>query len=158
MTGAGKTTMVRMLVTLSAPDEGRASVAGYDVMAQPNEVRRRIACLDDDALPAAGQRLDAVRGGREQLGGLHGLEVELLVGGLDSRKPEQPVDHSAQPLDLRGELMVEARALHGVGHARLQRLGERERSRDRRTQLVRHVGDQVNARAVRPATLCDRRV
>src|SRR3954471_13410353 len=40
--GAGKTTTVRMLATLVQPDEGRAFVCGYDVVRQPQEVRRLI--------------------------------------------------------------------------------------------------------------------
>ncbi|WEH39960.1 ATP-binding cassette domain-containing protein [Streptomyces sp. AM 2-1-1] len=40
--GAGKTTAVRVLTTLLRPDSGRAVVAGIDVLAKPNEVRRSI--------------------------------------------------------------------------------------------------------------------
>ena len=40
--GAGKTTAVRVLTTLLDADEGRASVAGVDVRADPEGVRRRI--------------------------------------------------------------------------------------------------------------------
>lgn len=40
--GAGKTTMVRILTTLLRPDSGRAWVAGHDVLADPDAVRRRI--------------------------------------------------------------------------------------------------------------------
>lgn len=40
--GAGKTTTVRILSTLTEADEGTAEVAGFDVRAQPREVRRRI--------------------------------------------------------------------------------------------------------------------
>jgi oleandomycin transport system ATP-binding protein len=40
--GAGKTTAIRVLATLLAPDAGRASVGGYDVVRQPGEVRRLI--------------------------------------------------------------------------------------------------------------------
>ncbi|MEU8215920.1 ATP-binding cassette domain-containing protein [Micromonospora taraxaci] len=40
--GAGKTTAVRILATLLRFDAGRASVAGYDVLRQPDEVRARI--------------------------------------------------------------------------------------------------------------------
>ena len=52
--GAGKTTAVRILATLLTPDEGRASVAGFDVATQPDEVRARIglsgqyAAVDQD--------------------------------------------------------------------------------------------------------------
>ncbi len=40
--GAGKTTAVRILTTLLKPDEGRAEVAGFDVLRHPDDVRRRI--------------------------------------------------------------------------------------------------------------------
>ena len=39
--GAGKTTLVRILATLLRPTSGRASVAGFDVVSRPAEVRRR---------------------------------------------------------------------------------------------------------------------
>ncbi|KWX05015.1 ABC transporter [Carbonactinospora thermoautotrophica] len=38
--GAGKTTTVRILTTLLRPDQGRALVGGYDVVDQPDAVRR----------------------------------------------------------------------------------------------------------------------
>ncbi len=41
--GAGKTTIVRMLATLLRPDGGRATVAGYDVVAHAADVRRVIS-------------------------------------------------------------------------------------------------------------------
>lgn len=40
--GAGKTTLVRILSTLVTPDAGRATVAGYDVLTQPRQLRRVI--------------------------------------------------------------------------------------------------------------------
>ena len=40
--GAGKTTAVRILTTLLSPDEGSASVAGFDVLRQPAKVRENI--------------------------------------------------------------------------------------------------------------------
>lgn len=40
--GAGKTTTVRVLTTLLQPDEGSAHVAGIDVLADPNTVRKKI--------------------------------------------------------------------------------------------------------------------
>jgi ABC-2 type transport system ATP-binding protein len=40
--GAGKTTAVRVLTTLLTPDEGSAEVAGIDVLADPDGVRKRI--------------------------------------------------------------------------------------------------------------------
>ena len=40
--GAGKTTAVRILATLLSPDEGRATVGGYDVVEQAHQVRQLI--------------------------------------------------------------------------------------------------------------------
>jgi oleandomycin transport system ATP-binding protein len=40
--GAGKTTLVRILSTLITPDSGHATVAGYDVLKQPRQLRRVI--------------------------------------------------------------------------------------------------------------------
>lgn len=40
--GAGKTTTVRVLTTLLVPDEGRATVAGIDVLRRPQALRSRI--------------------------------------------------------------------------------------------------------------------
>ncbi|MEU9124026.1 ATP-binding cassette domain-containing protein [Streptomyces sp. NPDC048506] len=40
--GAGKTTTVRVLTTLLRPDSGTAEVAGIDVLAHPDKVRRSI--------------------------------------------------------------------------------------------------------------------
>jgi ABC-2 type transport system ATP-binding protein len=41
--GARKTTLIRVLTTLIAPDAGRVRVDGFDVVADPDHVRRRIA-------------------------------------------------------------------------------------------------------------------
>ncbi len=43
--GAGKSTTIRMLCTLLRPTEGRARVAGYDIIQQPSEVRERIGLV-----------------------------------------------------------------------------------------------------------------
>ncbi|MBZ5501991.1 MAG: ATP-binding cassette domain-containing protein [Acidobacteriia bacterium] len=40
--GAGKSTLIKMLTTLLPPSGGTALVAGFDVVRQPREVRRRI--------------------------------------------------------------------------------------------------------------------
>ncbi|GLV78094.1 ATP-binding cassette domain-containing protein [Streptomyces hygroscopicus] len=54
--GAGKTTLVRCLSTLLTPDAGTATVAGYDVVRQPRQLRRTIGLTGqyasvDDKLP-----------------------------------------------------------------------------------------------------------
>src|SRR5438874_8282745 len=68
--GAGKSTTVHMLTTLLPPTAGRATVAGYDVVRDGPEVRRRIGAALQEAA------LDQFLTGREHMelqGGLHGL-------------------------------------------------------------------------------------
>jgi ABC-2 type transport system ATP-binding protein len=59
--GAGKTTTVRILTTLLPPDGGQARVAGYDVVREPDKIRR--------ALGLSGQfaAVDEYLTGRENL-------------------------------------------------------------------------------------------
>jgi len=42
--GAGKSTAIKILTTLSRPDSGEARVAGFNVLAEPQQVRRAIGC------------------------------------------------------------------------------------------------------------------
>ena len=68
--GAGKTTLVRMLTTLSVPTSGTGRVAGFDIVEQPNEVRRSMGLTGQAAT------VDEILTGRENLkliGGLYGL-------------------------------------------------------------------------------------
>jgi len=59
--GAGKTTLVRILSTLLKADAGEASVAGFDVAAQPQDVREAISLTGQFAA------VDEVLTGRENL-------------------------------------------------------------------------------------------
>ena len=43
--GAGKTTAMRMLCGLSVPTSGTGRVAGYDIISQPEEVKRHIGSM-----------------------------------------------------------------------------------------------------------------
>src|SRR5579871_6812082 len=45
--GAGKTTTMRILTCFLPPSEGKASVAGFDVVEHPMEVKRRIGYLPE---------------------------------------------------------------------------------------------------------------
>jgi ABC-2 type transport system ATP-binding protein len=57
--GAGKSTTVRMLTTLLRPTEGRAQIAGYDVVGDADMVRRSIGVALQDAA------IDPLMTGRE---------------------------------------------------------------------------------------------
>ncbi|MFI6066072.1 ATP-binding cassette domain-containing protein [Micromonospora sp. NPDC051227] len=59
--GAGKTTAVRILTTLLRFDTGRATVAGYDVLRRPDEVRARIGLTGQYAA------VDEILSGRQNL-------------------------------------------------------------------------------------------
>ena len=78
--GAGKSTTVKILTTLTVPDEGRASVAGLDVRREPDAVRRTIGVV--------GQKLgiDGEATGRENLvlqGDLFGMPRRDLRARAD---------------------------------------------------------------------------
>ncbi|MSO86308.1 MAG: ATP-binding cassette domain-containing protein [Acidimicrobiia bacterium] len=78
--GAGKSTAVRMLCTLLAPNGGSATVAGFDVETEPEEVRFRIGVALQDAA------LDPQQTGMELLrlqGRLYGLNKQDVVARLD---------------------------------------------------------------------------
>ena len=84
--GAGKTTAIKMLIGLLAPSDGQARVAGFDVLTQTEEVRRRIGYMS--------QRFSlyedlTVRENITLYGGIYGLaDAEIrrrgdaLIGGL----------------------------------------------------------------------------
>ena len=73
--GAGKSTAVKILTTLTTPDAGHATVAGIDVLAQPDAVRRTIGVV------AQGSGVDIQATGRENLrlqGQIHGIRGRAL--------------------------------------------------------------------------------
>jgi len=78
--GAGKSTTMKILTTLSRPDSGEARVAGIDVLAQPDAVRRMIGYV------AQRSGIDPESTGRENLklqGQLHGLRGAELARRVD---------------------------------------------------------------------------
>jgi ABC-2 type transport system ATP-binding protein len=83
--GAGKSTAVKILTTLTQPDSGRGVVAGIDVVAAPDGVRRSIGVV------AQGSGVDIQATGREnlrlqgQLYGLHGRALEDRANDLLAR-------------------------------------------------------------------------
>ncbi|MDA8742999.1 ATP-binding cassette domain-containing protein [Rubripirellula amarantea] len=79
--GAGKTTVLRILSTVLAPTSGIASVSGYDVVADPAEVRRHIGFVSNNT--AIYDRMTAWEM-VEYFGRLHGMTKEHVNGRLET--------------------------------------------------------------------------
>src|SRR6266700_1218143 len=80
--GAGKTTTVRILTTLSRPDEGSARVAGIDVLKRPGQVRSVIGSVSQHTSAVSqltGQENLTMQG---SLYGMRGKDLRRRVGEL----------------------------------------------------------------------------
>ncbi len=86
--GAGKSTVVRMLTTLLLPTAGRASVAGFDVVRSPDDVRLRIGAALQDAA------LDGKQTGREL------LRLQANLYGIRGKAAKRRVDELASLVDI----------------------------------------------------------
>ncbi|MGO9640592.1 MAG: ATP-binding cassette domain-containing protein [Candidatus Acidiferrales bacterium] len=79
--GAGKTTTLRMLATILEPTEGSATVAGFDVATQAEEVRRHVGFLSTaTALYARLTAEEVVR----YFGQLHGMDDSAISQRMDA--------------------------------------------------------------------------
>jgi ABC-2 type transport system ATP-binding protein len=93
--GAGKTTTLRMLTTLLTPTAGTASVAGFDLIRQPRQVRRNIGYVAQvGAAPSPGTIVGEELVTQARLQGLSKSDAldrlatvapRLDLGGLEGR-------------------------------------------------------------------------
>ncbi len=113
--GAGKTTAIKMLIGLLAPTSGRASVAGFDVLKQSDDVRRSIGYMS--------QRFSlyedlTVRENITLYGGIYGLgDAEIRERGgalIRELRLEKAADErvSALPLGWKQKLAFSVAMLH----------------------------------------------
>ncbi len=106
--GAGKTTTIKMLITLLLPTTGSARVLGYDVVAEPREVRRRI-----------GYVFGGDRGLYERLSGLDNLRYFAELYGVPPREQKQRIGELVELVGLTGR---EQERVEGYSRGMRQRL------------------------------------
>ena len=85
--GAGKTTTMKMVCGLIRPTKGRISVAGYDVVQSPLEVKKQIGYIPDR--PHLYERLTAT-------------EYMLFIAGLYSLDEQEGRIRTSELLELFG--------------------------------------------------------
>lgn len=77
--GAGKSTTLRILAGFLIPSSGNASVAGFDVVQQPIEVRRRIGYLPENCPLYPGMKTVEYLRFRAGLKGIHGSAASRRI-------------------------------------------------------------------------------
>ena len=105
--GAGKTTTLRMLTTLLKPTEGTATVAGYDVVKEAEQVRRSIGYVSQ-----SGSTGGTARAGDEVMD--HGM-----LYGLTSAQAKKRGQELFDQLDLDGLWTRQPKTLSGGQRRRL---------------------------------------
>ncbi len=86
--GAGKSTAIRILTTLSRPDFGKAQVAGFDVLREPEKLRRAIGCV------AQRSGIDPEATGREN------LELQARIHGISGKEVRRRAAESLERFGL----------------------------------------------------------
>jgi ABC-2 type transport system ATP-binding protein len=77
--GAGKTTTMRMLTCFLTPTSGSAMVAGFDILEQPLEVKKRIGYLPETPPVYPEMRIDEYLSFVGQLKGLSGSDLRARL-------------------------------------------------------------------------------
>ncbi|GAB1421208.1 ABC transporter ATP-binding protein [Anaerolineales bacterium] len=109
--GAGKTTTVRMMTSIISPTAGRASVAGYDVVKNAEDVRRHVGVLTEQ------------HGLYERMYGEEYLDFFGRIYHLDAKTRKERIH----------------RLMHqfGLGNALQRRVGEYSKGMKQKLALVR---------------------
>ncbi|MEX1020608.1 MAG: ATP-binding cassette domain-containing protein [Litorilinea sp.] len=106
--GAGKTTLISILTTLLLPSAGRAEIAGYDVVQDPAQVRRRIGVTFQETV------LDL------QLSGRQVLEFHGRLYGLAPARIQAHIDELSALVELRDALDRKVASYSGGMKRRLE--------------------------------------
>jgi len=106
--GAGKTTTIKMLVTLLKPSSGRAKVAGYDVVKQPNMVRKNIGIVFQEPT------LDLELTAKEN------LDFHARLYGINREKRKERIDEVLKLVDLYDKANLQVKKFSGGMQRRLE--------------------------------------
>jgi ABC-2 type transport system ATP-binding protein len=106
--GAGKTTTIKMLCTLLDPTSGSATLAGFDVVLRPGDVRRAIGVIFQD--PSLDDRLTA----REN------LELHAVVYGVPRSERAGRLEEALSFVDLSDRAEDLVRTFSGGMKRRLE--------------------------------------
>lgn len=106
--GAGKTTMIKMLTTLLPSTSGYASVAGYDIRKQQNEIRKNIGIIFQDP------SLDDDLTGREN------LEFHAILYNVGKEKRDKKIAEVLKLVELEDKANVIVRSYSGGMKRRLE--------------------------------------
>jgi ABC-2 type transport system ATP-binding protein len=86
--GAGKTTTINILCTLARPTSGKATLNGFDVVHQQNQVRHSIGLVFQDS------SLD------DRLTGMHNLNIHAMVYNVPSAVRAKRIEQVLKMVDL----------------------------------------------------------
>ena len=106
--GAGKTTTIKMLVTLLKPSSGEAKVAGYDVVKQPNMVRKNIGIVFQEPT------LDLELTAKEN------LDFHARLYGLNKKRREERIEEILKLVDLYNKANLQVKKFSGGMQRRLE--------------------------------------
>ena len=89
--GAGKTTTLLMLMGLTTPSQGQASVCGLDPVRHAREVKRVVGYLPENV------------GFYEDLDAIQSMEYVAALNGIDKNKTTEKIDELIHLIGLKGE-------------------------------------------------------
>ena len=105
--GAGKTTTIKMLSTLTVPDEGDALIGGHSILNDPRRIREIIAISPQETAVA------------ENLTVSENLQMMAGIYGMDKARAQQRIQTLSESFGLRPVLNKRAKKLSGGYKRRL---------------------------------------
>jgi len=106
--GAGKTTLISMLVTMRKPSGGKATVNGFDVAKQPDNVRKSIGIVFQDP------SLD------EELTAMENLQIHAALYAVPKEESKKRIEELIKIVGLEKNLKTRVKIFSGGMKRRLE--------------------------------------